>query len=103
MFTEIVRFDMPEAMSREEALALFRDSAEGWRRNPDLIRKSYLLDMERRVAGGVYLWRRREDAERWHGPEFRARVRAGFGSDPVSEVFETPLLVEAPAGEIIET
>ena len=43
MITEIVLFRLPDGMSREEAIAKYRLSVPGWRANPDLIRKTFLL------------------------------------------------------------
>ena len=102
MFTEIVRFTIPEGLSREAVLEGYEKSARTiWRECPDLIRKNYLLDMDARVGGGVYLWRRREDAAKWHGEAFRTRIRATFGVEPVCELFETPVLVDNMAGEVV--
>lgn len=42
MITEIIVFDLPEGMTREEVVANYRRSAPDWRANPDLIRKNYL-------------------------------------------------------------
>ena len=61
--------------------------------SPDLIRKTYLLDLETRRGGGVYLWRSREAAAEAHGAAFRARINAAFGAEPAISVFETPLIV----------
>ena len=43
MITEIVLFHLPDGMSREDAIAKYRLSVPGWRANPDLIRKTFLL------------------------------------------------------------
>ena len=58
-----IAIDLPDT-SREEVMATHRRSAPGWRANPDLVRKNYLYDAERRKAGGVYLWRNMEAAQR---------------------------------------
>ncbi len=57
MITEIIVFDLPHGVTREEVMANYRRSAPGWRANPGLIRKNYLYDAESRKGGGVYLWR----------------------------------------------
>jgi hypothetical protein len=101
VITEIVTFSIPEGMSREDAVEAFEASAPGWSANPDLIRKNYLLDVEAGVAGGVYLWRSRADAQRWHGAEFRERIKARYGSEPTSVFFETPVVVDNVAGAIV--
>lgn len=51
-------------------------------------------------AGGVYLWRERVHAEKWHGAQFRKMARETYGSEPDSQFFETPIVVDNLAGEI---
>jgi hypothetical protein len=86
VITEIVLFSLPEGMTREQVVAAFRDSAPKWRANPDLIRKNYLYDAEKR----------------WHGEEFRKLVRQRYGSDPVFQYFETPVVVDNVADKTVE-
>ena len=101
MITEIVTFSLPEGMSREEVIALYEKSAPVWGENPDLLRKNYLVDLENGIAGGVYLWKDRAQAEKWHGPEFREKIKAIYGAEPESRFFETPIVVDNVAGEIV--
>ena len=101
MITEIVRFPIPEGVSREEVVAGFEATAGGWKENPDLIRKNYLVDIEARTAGGVYLWRSRADAEKWHGDDFKTRIKAKYGAEPRFEYFETPVVVDNVADAIV--
>ena len=101
MITEIVTFRLPEGASREEVFRNFEQTAPTWQQNPDLIRKHYLYDAENGVAGGVYLWRTRAHAEKWHGPAFREKVRVRYGAEPESQFFETPVVVDNLAGEIV--
>ncbi|HUU71014.1 MAG TPA: YdhR family protein [Burkholderiales bacterium] len=100
MITEIVTFKLPEGSKREDVLANFEMTASVWSQNPDLIRKNYLFDADNNVAGGVYLWRNKAHAEKWHGDEFRARVKQLYGAVPTSQFFETPIVVDNLAGEI---
>jgi len=100
MITEIVTFKLPEGSKREDVLANFEMTASVWSQNPDLIRKNYLFDADDNVAGGVYLWRTKAHAEKWHGDEFRARVKQLYGAVPTSQFFETPIVVDNLAGEI---
>jgi len=102
MITEIVTFSLPEGLSREELVAGFEATAGIWKENPDLIRKNYLVDMENRTGGGVYLWNSRADAQKWHGDEFRTRVKAKYGSEPRSQFFDTPVVVDNVSDEIVK-
>lgn len=94
MFTEIVRFQLPPQMSRDDVVALYEKSAEIWRATPELLHKSYLYDPETGFGGGVYLWHSLDDAKRLHGSEFIERIAATFGSVPTFEYFETPVVVD---------
>ena len=94
MITEIVMFDLPKGTTRETMIAQFRDSVPRWEQNPDLIRKYMVFDLASGKGGGVYLWKSAEDAQRWHGEDFRQRVLAAFGSEPSYQYFETPVIVD---------
>jgi hypothetical protein len=94
MITEIVTFDVPKHMTRDQVFALFEESARVWRQHPTLHRKNYLYDAETGVAGGVYTWDSIEQAKEAHGDAFLARVAESFGSVPTFQYFETPIVVD---------
>jgi hypothetical protein len=94
MITEIVTFEIPADMPREAVLRAFEASAALWRAHPKLQRKNYLYDPEAGLAGGVYTWESRADAQEAHGPEFVARIADTFGSVPTFQYFETPIVVQ---------
>lgn len=100
MITEIVTFKLPAGMTRDDVIANYERTAPTWAENPDLIRKNYLFDAEKGIAGGVYLWREKAHAEKWHGADFRKKVKELYGAEPRSEFFETPIVVDNKAGEI---
>jgi hypothetical protein len=102
MITEIVTFKLPEGMTQEDVFAAFERTAPTWRSNPDLLRKNYLVDVRNRIAGGVYLWKEKSHAEKWHGEEFRKKVKELYGSEPTSQFFDTPIVVDNAAGEIVK-
>lgn len=91
MIVAIVRFDLPPGTTRDEALALYDQSAPGWLDNPDLVEKTYLFDAQRCEGGGVYVWRSRAAIERWHGPDYVRMVTARYGAAPRIETFEAVL------------
>lgn len=102
MITEIVTFKVRPGMTREQVFSKYEQTSLKWRANPDLIRKNYLFDAASGTGGGVYLWKRRADAEKWHGAEFRAMIKEMWGSEPESRFFETPFVVDNSAGEIVK-
>lgn len=100
MITEIVTFKLPDETTREKVISNMEKTALMWIENPDLIRKYYLFDAKNGVAGGVYLWKEKAHAEKWHGEEFRKKVKELYGAEPESQFFETPIVVDTVAGEI---
>ena len=102
MITEIVLFRLPEGMGREDATAKYRLSVPTWQANPDLIHKAFLFDEASRRGGGVYLWKSIEAAKQGHGPTFQERIRSIFGSDPEFQYFETPLVIDNAARQVID-
>ena len=70
--------------------------------NPDLIRKNYLFDAGKGVAGGVYLWTGKAHAHKWHGEEFRQQAKELYGAEPEIQYFETPIVVDNLVGEIVK-
>jgi hypothetical protein len=102
MITEVVTFKIPAGTTREEHFENSARTALGWGENPDLIRKYYLLDLEKGIAGGVYLWKEKAHAEKWHGDEWRSVIQELYGSEPESQFFETSVIVDNLAGEIVK-
>jgi hypothetical protein len=102
MITELVLFDLPEGMTREEVVAGMRESAPRWRQCRELIRKSFLYDAQARQAGGAYLWPDKAAARRWHDEAWHRRIFELYGSVPVIRYFETPLVADNVLNETIE-
>ena len=100
MITVIVYFKLPDGMTREEIISKFEQTTQKWRDNQDLIRKNYLIDFDRGIAGGVYLWKEKMHAEIWLGAEFRKMVKDNYGGEPTFQFFETPIVVDNIAGDI---
>ncbi|WP_137702545.1 monooxygenase [Marimonas lutisalis] len=94
MITEIVNFDLPEGMTREEAVALYEKTVPRWQANEALVRKYYLYDEENRIGGGVYLWPSIEDAKAAHDAAWCDMAEKMYGSRPRFQYFETPVIVD---------
>ncbi len=101
MITEIVLFDLPAGITRDEMIAQFRDSIPRWQQNPDMIRKYMIFDLKAGKGGGVYLWNSVEDAKRWHDESFRQRILQYFGSEPTYQYFEAPVIVDNAAQDVV--
>ncbi|MFN0160992.1 MAG: hypothetical protein ACKVQQ_07160 [Burkholderiales bacterium] len=102
MITELVLFDLPHGISREEVVRGMRQVSEHWRANRELVRKNFLYDPAQGQAGGAYLWPSVEAAQRGHDATWRARIKAMYGCEPTIRYFETPIIVDNAAGRIID-
>ncbi len=102
MIVEIVKFELPAGTTRADALALYRKSAPQWLANRDLAQKYYFFDPVRCVGGGVYIWRSREAAERWHGEDYRRMVGSLYGAEPQIEILDALIHVDPSAGALAE-
>ena len=102
MITELVFFDLPKGISREEVLARYKQTAPAWSKNDDLVCKFYFFDAAKSQGGGVYIWRTRDAAFRWHGEEYRTRIRALYGSEPKMTYFDTLVVVDNVLKQVSE-
>jgi Putative mono-oxygenase ydhR len=101
MITALVQFSLPQPVTRDKAREIFSGTAPRYRDTPGLIRKYYLLSQDGQMAGGVYLWKSRADAERLYTDEWRQFVRGRYGTEPSVTYFETPVVVDNLAGQIV--
>jgi hypothetical protein len=102
MITEIVLWQMPESMSREEVLTKFKASVPAWQANPDLLHKAFVFDEKSRLGGGVYLWKNVEAAKQAHGSAFQDRIKAVFGAKPEFQYFDAPVVIDNVAKRVVD-
>ena len=101
MITEYVLFAVPASLSREDIVAGMHAVAPAWRANPQLIRKTFVYDVQACQAGAFYLWKNRAAAEAAHDEAWRQRIRDAYGSEPSIRYFETPLVVDNALGALV--
>lgn len=102
MVTAVVQFKLPAPMSRDQAKAVFLSTAPKYQEAPGLMRKYYLLSEDGGTAGGVYLWKSKEDAERLYTKEWKSFIKEKYGADPSIEYFHSPVVVDNLTNEIIK-
>lgn len=93
MIVAVVRFPLPQPMSVERAAESFEGSAPGFQGVDGLIRKHFLLGDDGSIAGGVYLWESREQAESMYTDTWRERITGKYGP-PTVEYFVSPVTVD---------
>lgn len=102
VITEYVLFDLPAGISRQEVIDGMYEVAPRWQKEPNLIRKTFVLDEKAKQAGAFYLWKDRASAEAAHDEAWRQRVRSAYGSEPQVRYFDTPLVVDNALGKLVE-
>jgi hypothetical protein len=102
MIITVVQFRLPEPVTRDQAKAIFLNTAPKYREVDGLIRKNYILSEDGNIAGGVYFWKSMDHARKLYDPQWRAFVTGKYGSEPSVQYFESPVLVDNMAGEIIQ-
>jgi len=98
MVTAIVLYDLPPSIGLEECRAHFVKIAPDFLEVPGFIRKQFICARDGKVAGGVYTWETREDAERFYCGEWVTGIRARYGSDPRITYFEMVALTDRETG-----
>jgi len=102
MITAVVQFKLPKTVTKDEAKEIFLSTAPRYREVQGLVRKYYLLSLDGGTAGGVYLWKSREDAERAYTDEWKKLVRERYGAEPSVQYFQSPVIVDNLVGEILK-
>ena len=101
MITAIATFRLPKSLTVDEARSIFQSTAPRYQSQPGLIRKYYVLAEDGMTAGGVYLWRSRQDAEALYTDAWRAFVTEKYGAPPQVVYMETPVIVDNPTQKIL--
>jgi hypothetical protein len=98
MITALVQFKLPQPISLEKAREIFSSTAPKYRNTPGLLRKYYILSQDGETAGGVYLWRSRQDAEDLFTEEWKKFIFEKYAAQPSVVYFESPVVVDNVAG-----
>jgi hypothetical protein len=101
MITAIATFQLSRRLTVDEAKVIFQSTAPRYQSQPGLIRKYYVLSEDGTTAGGVYLWRTREDADAMYSDDWRAFVTEKYGAPPQVTYMDSPVIVDNTTGQII--
>lgn len=102
MITALTSFTLPQPISRDDAVAIFRSTAPTYRGVPGLIRKTYVLYPDGVTVGGIYLWQSRAAAEAMYSDDWRDFVRGKYGCEPQVTYLDSPVVVDNVTQDIIE-
>ena len=102
LITENVNFDLPTGISRSEVMKIYRQTATAWSQNEDLVQKYYFFDQDRCVGGGVYVWKTMQAAQKWHGAEYKKRIKELYGSEVTMTYLDTLIVVDNVSQQLLE-
>jgi hypothetical protein len=101
MITVFTTFTLPKPITRDEARSIFLSTAPKYRGVQGLFRKIYVLSQDGATVGGVYLWNSRPEAEAMYTESWRSFVREKYGADPTVTYFESPVVVDNVAEQVL--
>ena len=101
MITVMVTFQLPKAMTLDEARRIFLGTAPKYQAVAGLIRKYYVLAQDGKTAGGIYLWKSQAEAQALYTESWKAFVREKYGCDPAVVYMDSPVVVDNLSDEII--
>ena len=101
MIISLVQIKLPEPMAKDKAQEVFAGTAPKYREAKGLIRKYYLLSEDGTTAGGVYLWKSREAAEKLYTDDWKRFILQKYGTKPSVKYFDSPVIVDNQVGQII--
>jgi hypothetical protein len=101
MITALVQIKLPEPMTKDKAQDVFAGTAPKYREVKGLVRKYYLLSEDGATAGGVYLWKSRDAAERLYTDDWKTFIMQKYGTKPSVTYFDSPVIVDNLVGKII--
>lgn len=100
MIVTIVTFHLQKPATLADITRTFQSTAPKYQGVPGLLRKNYFMSEDGRRAGGIYVWRSREDAERLYTPEWASFVESKYGTPPKIEYLHSPVMVDNREGSI---
>ena len=100
MIIAFVKFKIPSDLDDNILKEKFLETAPIYKDTEGLIRKNYISDTEKNIAGGVYCFDTRENAEKWFDAERIAWITERY-STPEIQYFENPVVVDNKINEVV--
>ena len=99
MITAVVRYHLPSSIDRNCCLAHYENIAPDFRDVKCLISK-YFIYGDHRIAGGVYQWETREDAEAFYSGPWLTGIVERYGTKPEIEYFTVFCITDNQANDV---
>ena len=102
MILELVEFNSPKGWGRQQVAEEARNVIPHWQANKQLLRKHFLLELDGKTGGGIYLWPTLQDAQKAHDEAWRQSIIKRTGSAPTIRYFDLFLLIDNEKGTVTE-
>ena len=100
MIITIVTFKIDSKLTDSILKEKFLETSPIYKDTPGLIRKNYICDTSKKLAGGVYCFDNMENAKGWFDEERINWITDRF-SKPEIKYYENPVIVDNNTNEII--
>ncbi len=101
MHTVVWTFTVPAGTDKTQIVETIRATAHGYQGIPGLIRKYYGIAPDGASFAGIYLWENKAAADAFYTPGWIAMVTKRWGSAPLRQDWETPMVVESAEHRLI--
>ena len=99
MFVVIVKFKISDDIDNNSIKEKFKETAPMYQETNGLIRKNYLFNESKNMAGGVYIFNNSENAHAWFD-ESRIQWLTDRYSEPERTYFDCPVEVNNDSNKI---
>ena len=100
MIIAIVTFEIDKELNNTVLKEKFLETSTIYKDTPGLIRKNYICDTSKNLAGGVYCFDKIENAKSWFDEDRVKWITERF-SAPDIKFFDNPVIVDNNTHEII--
>ena len=100
MIITIVTFKVDDKLTDSLLKEKFLETSHIYKDTPGLIRKNYIFDTSKNLAGGVYCFDNIENAKNWFDKDRIQWITERF-SVPDIKFYENPVIVDNNTDEII--
>jgi len=99
LFVVIVKFKVSNDIDKNSIKEKFKETAPMYQETIGLIRKNYLFDESKNIAGGIYIFDNSNNAHAWFD-ESRIQWLTDRYSEPEISYFDSPVEVNNDSNKI---
>lgn len=101
MHTVMWTFRVPDGTAKAALIETINATAHTYQGIPGLIRKYYGIAPDAATLVGIYLWESKAASDALFTPDWVAMVTKRWGTPPLRQDFETPMVVESAEQRLV--